>query len=421
MNSILVAVSLFLGTPAAALQQEGWSETSFHRIYLRNGNFIDGRVISDKPNEVILLLKSGEMGIRRDQIDRVELVKMKSWNEKNIVLTPPTNPTSTNPTANPNNVATPVVDTPEAVRKKVDMIVFRYKNTRKTPEDTIPWQEIKALGEEAVVYLAANSPKFDLQTQDAISVALIQLKPTPKVVEVLEKLLSHENPRCRALGLSVLTAEATEENKAKYATPLLRDADGRVRLAALSALGSTQDKSVFGAVTDLIADPENEVRSRAIRIAKNLAEKHGMKEDLARIVTPLVSSSSAAVRIDAVGSIGFLGMPALWKEVVPALSDSEPTVRAAAAQTLMTLAAPESGEAIASALSKEDDRWTRIYLAGAAQKIRPPAAVEPLIRWLSEPDEELRKLAGVTLQGITGQNFGSDKERWEVWWQANRK
>src|SRR5882672_8436923 len=129
MTSFMLALSVILGSPLASLQQDGWSETTFDRVYLRNGNFIDGRVMENKPNEVLLQLKVGEMGIRRDQIDRVERLKLKSWNDKAIVFDTPkgqVTPKSTDPTT---TTPPPTVDTPEAIRKRVDMIMFKFKNS----------------------------------------------------------------------------------------------------------------------------------------------------------------------------------------------------------------------------------------------------------------------------------------------------
>ncbi len=422
MTTLVLALSVLLGPPPACLQQpEGWAETTFHRIYLRNGNFIDGRVIKDTSAEVIVLLKSGEMAVRRDQVDRVELIRMRSYNEKPLVLTPPK--ASANPAdsgGNP-NAPSPVVDTPEGIRKRVDMILFKYKSTRKSPDDEIPLRELRPLGEEGAVYLAASAPKFDVQSQEAIAAALIQLKPTAKVIEVLSQLLSNENPRTRGLALTVLGASSSEDDKARYAVPLLRDPDARVRALALSALGSAQDRGLFQTVGDLCGDPENDVRTRAIRIVKTLAEKHGLKDDLGRILASNLNSSHPGVRSDSASTLGALSNPGAWKDLAPLLNDPEPTVRAATAQALMTLSAPESADAVASAIRREDDHWTRVYLAGAAMRLRAGAAVDPLLAWLSDPDEETRKLAASTLQGITGQTFGLDRDRWEAWWAANRR
>lgn len=400
-------------------QDSDGNETRFHRVHLTNGNFVDGQLIKDTPHLVVLRIRSGEMGIRRDQIDKVEFVKMKDrWQPQTIVDSRPpkgTTPGSTSPTEK-----TPEVNTPEAIRKKVDMILFRYKQNRKTAEDGLPFEQIQALGEEAVVYLAASAPLFDLQSQDAIMAALIQLKPTPKVVEVLEKLLNHENARSRALALTVLCADASEANKARYAAGRLRDADARVRVTALSALGSTDDRALFEAIGDLCSDADKDVRGRAFRIAKNLSDKHDLKEALGRVMISNLRNSDAGVRTDSASMLGSMGRPEYWKDVVSVLADQETSVRTAAAQALTQLGVPESADEIAMAIGRERDRWPRIQLAAAAIRVKAVKAVEPLISWLSDSEEETRKVAVGALQGITGETYGSDREKWNAWWEKNR-
>jgi len=75
-------LALLMGLPlAASAQQEAgspWIETRFHRVHLRNGNTIDGQLVNEGKSAVVLKLKAGEMQIRKDMIDRVEMVRMRS-------------------------------------------------------------------------------------------------------------------------------------------------------------------------------------------------------------------------------------------------------------------------------------------------------------------------------------------------------
>src|ERR1041384_1311930 len=107
------------------------------------------------------------MKIRRDQIDKIEFVKMKSTNTPPIVRPDPRkgDPATTDVPPTPKVPDT----TPEQIKKKVDMILFKFKNSPGGGEGKeIPYEEIGALGEEAVIYLANRAPAFDLKTQDAI-------------------------------------------------------------------------------------------------------------------------------------------------------------------------------------------------------------------------------------------------------------
>jgi HEAT repeat protein len=103
------------------------------------------------------------------------------------------------------------------------------------------------------------------------------------------------------------------------------------------------------------------------------------------------------------------------------LDDTETFVRAQAAQTLMVLASPECGDAVVAAMGRERDKWARTYLAGAAQKLLLQKADAPLVSWLTDPDEEIRKLAEVTLKAIFAENFGSDVAKWQTWLQSRPK
>ena len=82
---MLVAAALWLHlllpaqTPAPAPAPT--AETRFHRVFLKNGNFVDGDLQRIEADTVVLRLKSGDVGINRDLVDRIEIVKMKAADE----------------------------------------------------------------------------------------------------------------------------------------------------------------------------------------------------------------------------------------------------------------------------------------------------------------------------------------------------
>src|SRR5262245_25732182 len=79
MNLLVLALPLLTAHPLLQTFQDSSDATElrFHRVHLINGNFIDGQLIKDSPQQVLLQIKAGEMAIRRDLIDRVEFVKMR--------------------------------------------------------------------------------------------------------------------------------------------------------------------------------------------------------------------------------------------------------------------------------------------------------------------------------------------------------
>jgi HEAT repeat protein len=56
----------------------------------------------------------------------------------------------------------------------------------------------------------------------------------------------------------------------------------------------------------------------------------------------------------------------------------------------------------------------------ALVKIGRPA-VEPLITTLRHEDKKVRDKVVEVLQKITGQDFGSDQEKWQKWWKENKQ
>jgi len=416
MRSILLALSL-LAAASPAQSQDQPTEIRFHRVYLRNGNFIDGKLIADKPGEVILRMAPGEMAIRRDQIDRVELIRMRSYNDKPIILD---KPKEKNPQVPVTNTAPPTTNTPEQVKRKVDMMILKVQATS-GGEKEFNLLELQPLGDEGTAYLVSKAPNLDLKTLDAIAQAVINIKPGPKTNQVLEELLSNPVPSVRGLALTVLSVSGGDQAKLKYVRAQLTDANPRVRETALGLLGSVEDEDWFAPICDLCGDTDKEVRNRALRIARAIATKNSIQDRFVRVMTGYINHSDSGVRSDAVAMLGGLGQRDSWRYVTPLLDDSETSVRSQAAQTLMMLGVPESGEAIVAAMNREQDKWTRIYLAGAAQKMLLQKADAPLVTWLSDPDSEIKKLAEVTLKAIFAENFGSDASKWQTWLQGRPK
>jgi len=401
-------------------QQEGWSDSRFHRVYLRNGNFIDGNVIADKPNEVILLMKAGEMAIRRDQIEKVELVKMRSWNDKPIVLeTPKGKGTPGNPggTANVPQINTL---TPDGIKKAVDKMIAKVKSNPNEKE--FPVDELKATGDEGLAYLAAKTAGADLNLQNAVMSALINLKDVrgPKTQQVLDSFLSGSAPALRGMALTVLTVEAGESTLAKYIRPALKDPDPGVRIIAISALSAVEDKAWFDDIAESFGDANKDVRSRAIQLCKRLSDKNGLQDKLMAALVSNLKNSEPEVRAAMASTIGSMNIQQSWSNVAPLLNDSEPTVRAAAAQTLQNLAATESIPDLVQAIRRESDKWARVYLANAAQRMRIQDAVESLIGWLSSPDGDVQAAAEAALRAITGEAHGRDVAKWQAWFQGRK-
>src|SRR5579863_8190075 len=80
---LVITLTCWVGLAGWAWAQQDpvWQEIRFYRVHLRNGNFIDGDLVKQSSKEVVLRLRSGEISIRSDQIDRLEFVKMRDVRE----------------------------------------------------------------------------------------------------------------------------------------------------------------------------------------------------------------------------------------------------------------------------------------------------------------------------------------------------
>jgi HEAT repeat protein len=151
--------------------------------------------------------------------------------------------------------------------------------------------------------------------------------------------------------------------------------------------------------------------------AGRLTGKFGEEEYLRALM--LIIRGTDEQKVDAAIAFGGLGKIEQWSVVTPLLSDSEAKVRAAAAQALMTLGAADSGPAIFDAMSRERDKWSRVYLAGAVQKIRYAKAVPVLIDWLADSETEVVNVSEMALRALTNENLGRDRDKWQAWYDKN--
>ncbi len=412
----MVLLALHVLASAACQQESEWVELRFHRVHLRNGNFIDGQLLKDTAVEVVLKMKYGNMAIRRDQIDFLEFVKMKSLLDKPIIeKNPPRGPTpASGGTSQPPIPA--ALDTPSNVREQIDAIVAKLK-AAPPGSKKFPIEELRALGEEGALYLVSRFKELPLDLQGSAATALSILK-FPKTIPIIEGLLGDPDPRVRATAAMALGFMG-EAERSRYLKPMLRDPDSEVRGIILGMLSGAQDKEWFDPVSELCGDADPNVRSQANQIALRLAIEYKLQEVYLRLLADLVRRTGDEVRIDLAGMIGSLGRLEAWTLLTPLLNESEPRLRAAAAMSLARLGAPESGPDILAQVPRERERTVRVQLAGAVQRLRLRKAVRPLIDWLSDSDDEIRKTAASTLSSLTAQKFGLDRDQWQAWADAS--
>ncbi|HEX7667492.1 MAG TPA: hypothetical protein VF407_23330 [Polyangiaceae bacterium] len=109
--------------------------------------------------------------------------------------------------------------------------------------------------------------------------------------------------------------------------------------------------------------------------------------------------------------------------MLPRLHDPVDRIRRAAriAMKAIDRAHPEAVARELGKIVKDDgaERQRRALMIDVLEELREPHAVPALIHALSADSEELAQIARQALVAVTGQDFGSDRQRWADWWGKN--
>jgi HEAT repeat protein len=420
---------LLIGVLGLWVPGQDREEITFTRVHLLNGNFIDGQLVKNTPNEVILKLKYGEMAIRRDLIARdstgkyrVELIRLRSITDKPKTVDKPGSgdvKPSVTPAPAVNNSGTPEpYAPPPEVRQKIDAI---FQDVRKagTEQKYTASQQLIPLGREAAMFLASGMDTFDDEILTHTVPVLGEMKERA-VVPVLLQQLHSKRPLVRTQAVFVLGALGDPE-----AIPgliaALTDAAPTVKAPAIDALVQLNARQAFPKIAQLCGDPDPTVRSRAIAGLFSLAQKNEMQREVAAVLSDVLDRTKGEARAEILMAFGRTGKKEGAQSVVPHLSDDDAKVRAAAAVALGNMGATEAGDAIVNRLGVEQDKWPWIYMVGAAVKLKVTRAAEPLIRALTSTDNEMRLTALQALRSLSGENHGFDKAAWQAWWDRQRR
>jgi HEAT repeat protein len=387
------AVFVGVGVRAYALQ-ETLSETRFHRVYLKNGNFLDGQLAAQTPTEVTLRLGIGQMSIRRDQIDRVEWIKMRTrgepappWDKDRSVapdaFRKPREETLS-ASAKPPETNLPPLVLAEAVspklRREVDVKVHSAAAGRGDHPEILA-QELVTLGPLAVPYLGA----------------LVSQRPQEVPVPAL----------CLALG-RLGDPRAVPALK----QVVLQSAVAGHRVAAVGALGSLGTKEAIALLLGSLKDEDAQVWTRA---GKELVElsRRGVIPDLARLLTEEMKGASdkAAFAI----TLGRLGGPEARESLLDLLGQSAEASQLAALQGIREMLDPQDGAAVLSAL-RSPRGAVRMEACLVLGRLKYQPAIPELIGLLNYEEAGVVLNAHWALRQMTDQKFPPDADLWAAWW-----
>ncbi len=176
----------------------------------------------------------------------------------------------------------------------------------------------------------------------------------------------------------------------------LTDPEEFVRWQAAQALAAQEAGQVFPALTGLLDDPDPLRRAGA---AAAMGQLGG--EAAALTLSRRLGESDPPVRAAIIEAIGVAGDPNLAKALLPFLDDADSDVRRAAAHSLGRLEAPEAGDPLAAMLTRsEQPLLVRRAAAAALGRVAKPDNQPQLLAALADPDPQVRAYAARALGHI---------------------
>ncbi len=399
MKRLLLAAPLVLGWPVAAAAQEPasspWVETRFHRVHLRNGNFIDGQLVQQNAKGVVLQMnRNGDFAVRKDLIQRVEYVKMRSLKEVPripVVESSPEapdaeaagkTPASKTPRAETVKLPTPGSTTdayrPE-IMKAVDAILTTHAIARSDMRrDLAP--QIRALGAEAMAYACwvARSGREGID-KEALIEAIGQLDSPDTLPTLLAIAASAKDSFDRGFAVKVLARRDSPEARAAVHRAL-GDRSGQVWRVAQEEILKLHERKQ--ADVDFVVSLLNDREDKSV-IAQTLGKIGG--DAALDALHGLLSQGNSADKVAAMRALGSSSRAEDLELALELLQDPDVNLRQ---ETCLFIGRGKHG-----------------------------SAVPKLIGSLKDEDAKVGQNAHWALRNITGQAFDPLPDRWQVWWE----
>jgi len=398
---IIAAALLLAGAGWLQAQSQdvaAYTWTTFHRVHLRNGNYLEGGLVGRTETSVTLRQPWGEIIVRNDQIDRIEFVKIKSYKDPEIILKKRAvaKPAEAKEAINKPTPATPVTDKPDttvesaavpstippAVVLSVDQAITLWK-TAAGNEKTNLTQVLTQLGEDAVPYYEFLLEKRT-QSTPLVQVTLAYVAVgEEKFIDFSERMMMAPSMEVREAAITGLS-KASSPRRIPIVMKAMEDTSASVwRIATETLLEASKQDDLRRTLVDLIsARVQNSTNSTAFAIA--LARIGGTQAH--QVLWDMVSSSDETIRLSGLHGIGLMADPEDGARMLGLLRDPSPTVCKSSCLNL------------------------------GKMKYRPATAT--LVGLLRDDDPGFSTNLRWALREITGQLVPDKNEAWTEWWET---
>lgn len=191
---------------------------------------------------------------------------------------------------------------------------------------------------------------------------------------------------------------------------LIENENWDVQKAAVGALMSINDAEAFEPMITALKNKDKFIRRGAARVLGALQDRRALAYLTLALEDEWEVAESAAWALGQFKDTSVViqlieGLKLMWSE--------------AAADALGEIGDPRAVEPLIDVIKTRT--WTdKDHAKLALIKIKSITAINPLIALLDNEDEDVKMFTAETLTGITGQEFGKDKTKWEKWWKKKK-
>ncbi len=333
----------------------------------------------------------------------------------------------------------------KAIKKIGDPQAFeQYITDLKSGEEEVREIAASALGKigdpRAIEHLAAALNDTHIFVRRNAVRALGKIDDPRAIDLLIDALKNHGNEDTRMCVVSVLGNIGNPRAVEPLIATLKNSRNRRIKERAVEALGKLGDPRVVKPLIDATWRGVYLVNKKAQEVLKEVKEKVGIEPfiTLLKDGNPKVSEYTAKA-LEKLGwhpennnqKVIFLIATGKWNVIkkmgqtaveplIALINHENSSIQYLIIEALRELGDPRAVEPLIAVL-KDKDIHVRRGAAGALGEIRDPRAVDPLIVALSNRYPHVGEKASKALWKITGQDFGSNKKKWQKWWKKNKK
>lgn len=407
------------------------------RLILKNGNRVDGSIIGTNDEEVLVRVKDGILGVRKEQIEKKEriVLRVKIEPPKPVVRTPPPPPSKPTtavkeptppppPAKKPEGTSKPVVipvpqDDPDPdTRTKIQDLLTQMRKGSDTERQQVS-EELTKLGPDGQYYLAcAVQVAEDLSPWILAAMGHIE---SAKGFPVLVRILPDVSDPVKPLIFTVMGSRQYKDGIETIA-PYLDHKDPLVSGGAVDSLAALQATDHFRKILSLLGSSDQTLSTRVMIAAETLARVPDFKEQAAIDIIEIIErGDNGRARGQAAMVAGRLAIPDAKPPMLELLNNENSETRANVVMALGEMKAPDTITPLWDRFLLETDRWVKVQIIQALEKIKNDAAIPLLIQALNDNDDQVRSRSSTALTTITGQPFGEDAEKWDNWYKSARR